>query len=144
VVAQTCVNLARARTIEQHPFLAPGEFDRLAASAEVIVGHAGIGTIISADRLQRPFVLFPRRAALGEHRNDHQLATARGVMARDGFHVAFDEAELESLLTGPPLLSLRRRESPTRPTLVAAVRDFTWQGARLTCSATGCMIRTSA
>lgn len=126
IVAQTCGNLARAGSIDQRPFLAPAEFDTLAARASVIVGHAGIGTIISAHRLSRPLILFPRRCEFGEHRNDHQLATARAVASREGIQVAWDEVELEALLTGPALPPLSYGSSPSRPALVSAIRDFIW------------------
>ena len=42
-----------------------------------IVAHAGMGTILTALEIGKPLLVMPRRAALGEHRNDHQLATAR-------------------------------------------------------------------
>src|SRR5210317_929649 len=44
--------------------------------SDVVVAHAGMGTIISAIEIGRQVVVMPRRADLNEHRNDHQLATA--------------------------------------------------------------------
>ena len=58
-------------------FLPPDEFDALFAKARVIIGHAGMGTIISALTFQKPLLVMPRIASLGEHRNEHQLATAQ-------------------------------------------------------------------
>ncbi len=124
VVAQTCGNLAGAKALEQHPFLTP---DRLAASigeARVIVGHAGIGTIFAGMRAQKPLVLYPRRAALGEHRNDHQMATAAAMAQHAGIHVAWDDAELERLLLASDLAPARPEASPTRPALIDAVAGF--------------------
>lgn len=127
VVAQTCGDLVDARSLTQRPFLTPAEFDLLATQASVIVGHAGIGTIISAHRLSRPLILFPRKGDLGEHRNDHQLATARAVMGREGIQIAWTAEELECLLTGPALPPLRYGSSPNLPSLVSAIQDFIWQ-----------------
>ena len=42
----------------------------------------------------------PRRAALGEQRNDHQLATARRFRDRSGVLVAEDEHHLAQQLDG--------------------------------------------
>ena len=124
IIAQTCGDLPGARAIEQHPFLSPEELERLARQAEVIVGHAGIGTVFAATRARRPLVLYPRRVALGEHRNDHQMATAASLQSRKGIHVAWDDAELERLLLAGPLTALEPGESPTLPALVAAVAAF--------------------
>jgi len=124
VIAQTCGNLAEARAIEQHPFFDPSEFAALASKATMIVGHAGIGTIFAAARAAKPLVLYPRRAALGEHRNDHQVATATAMEARAGIHLAWDDEALGRLLCAPDLAPLRQNESPTRAGLVEAIRAF--------------------
>lgn len=128
VVAQCC-EVVPGLAIEQRPFIGPSEFDELARSARMIVGHAGIGTIIGADRVSRPLVLFPRKASLGEHRNEHQLATARSMERREGIHVAWDEDQLETLVSGPALAPLRRGESPTRAGLVGAIAAFIAEAA---------------
>ena len=60
---------------ESVDFLAPREFKQHFDAARVIVGHAGIGTILSGLKAEKPLVLMARRVAFGEHRNDHQLAT---------------------------------------------------------------------
>ncbi len=124
IVAQTCGNLPGARMIEQHPFLAPGAFEELVEQAHVIVGHAGIGTVFAAARARKPLVLYPRRVSLGEHRNDHQMATAASMESRKGIHIAWDDATLERLLISGPLAALEAGESPTRPELVAAIAAF--------------------
>jgi UDP-N-acetylglucosamine transferase subunit ALG13 len=51
------------------------------AKADVIVSHAGMGTILSATEIGKPIVLMPRRADMGEHRNNHQLDTAAEMSA---------------------------------------------------------------
>ena len=80
------------------------EFMALAAGAHAIVGHAGIGTLLTARAHGRPAILVPRRASLGEHRNEHQLATARALEGRPGVAVAWEAGEVETLLA--PLLAL--------------------------------------
>jgi len=58
-------------------FLDRLEHEEMAAKAEVIIGHAGSGTIILASQLNKPLVLMPRRKCYGEHVDDHQLQLAR-------------------------------------------------------------------
>jgi UDP-N-acetylglucosamine transferase subunit ALG13 len=79
-------------------FLDPAEFADRFASATTIVSHAGMGTILSALRHQKPIVVMPRRASLGEQRNDHQLATAKWLSEAGKITVAFDEAALRAEL----------------------------------------------
>ncbi len=66
--------------------------------ARVIVAHAGMGTIISALMLRKRIVLLPRRAALGEQRNDHQLATVERFASHCGVVLAKTEHELPRIL----------------------------------------------
>lgn len=83
-------------TIKRH--LSPSEFETIFTRAEVVVAHAGIGTILTAKRLGRPLILLPRRHDFGEHRNDHQLATAREVEGREGVYIAWDADEIAELI----------------------------------------------
>ena len=75
-------------------FLEPRDFGRRFASATAIVSHAGMGTILCALRYEKPILVMPRRASLGEQRNEHQLATARRLSAMRKISVAFDEGAL--------------------------------------------------
>ncbi len=70
------------------------ELDALMRQAEVVVSHAGMGSIISAQTFNVPIVVVPRRHDLGEHRNDHQMATAKAMAGRSGVYVAWDEDSL--------------------------------------------------
>jgi UDP-N-acetylglucosamine transferase subunit ALG13 len=117
------------RHLEWAPFLPPAEHRRRFDGASVIVAHAGMGTILAALAQAKPLLIMPRRASLGEHRNDHQLATARRFAGRPGIHVAMDERELldrldriDELVAGPPI-------SPhASPELIEAVRMFIHEG----------------
>jgi len=79
-------------------FLTPAEFVEQIKSASLIVGHAGMGTILTALKHQRPVLVMPKRASLGEHRNEHQLATAKHLAALGKVKVSLNEAELMAAL----------------------------------------------
>ncbi|OWV80243.1 glucuronosyltransferase [Rhizobium sp. R634] len=76
----------------------PQDFDKVFRDATVIVSHAGIGTVLTAKRFGKPIILIPRQASLGEHRNDHQLATVSQLEGRPGIYVAHTEEELKNYL----------------------------------------------
>lgn len=88
----------RPSHIQWAPFLSPGETAKRISDANVIVAHAGMGTIIAGLEAAKPIIVFPRRADLGEHRNDHQLATARRFGERGLVRVATESDDLSQLL----------------------------------------------
>lgn len=79
-------------------FLQPPEFIERFNSASMIISHAGMGTILSALHYGKPILVMPKRASLREHRNEHQLATARRMKEMASVNVAFDEYELRERL----------------------------------------------
>lgn len=112
-------------------FLQPPEFARRLAEADAVVAHAGMGTILSALQSQRPILVMPRRASLGEVRNEHQLATARHLAALGKINVAMDETELRNRLNSLRQLQPRERIGPyASDSLINAVREFIADGRR--------------
>lgn len=106
VIAQVYKSEYTAKNVKTIDFLPPDEFNKLFAQARMIVAHAGMGTIISAMRQHKPIIIFPRIAAFGEHRNEHQLATAQKMAALGYVYVANNSEELQALLTNPDLKPL--------------------------------------
>jgi UDP-N-acetylglucosamine transferase subunit ALG13 len=98
VFAQIGPSSLRPRHIEYAQFVSPAECARRMEEASAIVAHAGMGTILTALEFGKPLLVLPRRAAVGEHRNEHQLATAHRFSELGKLHVAFDESELPSAL----------------------------------------------
>jgi UDP-N-acetylglucosamine transferase subunit ALG13 len=106
--------------------LSPAEFNAAVARADVIVAHAGMGSVLTAMELGKPLVLMPRRGDLQETRNDHQVATAKWLAARPGIHIAMDEHELPAALSAA-LASVQGTatiEPYAAPQLLEALRQF--------------------
>lgn len=117
---------AHVRWVE---YLEPEAHQEAFEAAEIIVAHAGIGTLVTALERGKTIVVMPRLARMGEHRNDHQLATARHFCSRHEVRVAQDEAELGAALdellrqAAKELVPAPRRLEPS-PTLLESVRGF--------------------
>ena len=79
-------------------FLTPADYHQMFGQADIIVAHAGMGTIITALELRKPLIVMPKRAELGEQRNEHQLATVREFRKLPLLHVAESESELPEVL----------------------------------------------
>lgn len=115
----------RPSRVQWTKFLDPTEFAYRLKSAKVVIAHAGTGSLIAALQAGKPIIVMPRRASLGETRNDHQVATAEQFRRFDSVRVALDEVELEARLSGidglvghPTIGPYASRE------LLAAVRGF--------------------
>ncbi len=107
--------------------MTPNEYDRHLSSADVIIGHVGMGTIISGIQYNKPLILMPRHAHKGEHRNDHQLSTARQFGKLSLVTIVDSQEEMESALK----VVLHKKNAGTdagsmmvSPSLVKKISDF--------------------
>jgi exopolysaccharide biosynthesis glucuronosyltransferase PssE len=124
VFAQIGDSRYRPAHMEWAQYLEAAQFRCRIANASLIVSHAGMGNLLAALAAQKPLIVMPRRAALDEIRNDHQLATAKWLRQLTGVTVAEDEAELAKRLRAgdwPSPGALHREASPE---LLAAIREF--------------------
>jgi UDP-N-acetylglucosamine transferase subunit ALG13 len=108
--------------MEHTDYLTPPDFRARFAAARVIVGHAGMGTILSAKAGRKPLLIMARKAALGEHRNDHQIATLQQMSRIPGVHPIGDDTDLVALLTDETLEAMSDAETPARAALVERLR----------------------
>jgi len=121
VVAQTGPSSYVPKHIEAHAFLSPEDFAALLDKSALAIAHCGMGSILSALSRGKPILVMPRSAAKGEHRNEHQLATAQRVAEWPGVTVARDETELLCILR-----SARRADYPAlTPIAAKAPRELT-------------------
>ena len=79
-------------------FIEPDGFHARMLWADLIVSHAGMGSILTALQCGKPILVMPRLGRLHETRNDHQLATALRFKALAKVAVAEDEGELHVML----------------------------------------------
>ena len=125
VVAQIGPSHLRPRFIEYRPFFSPAEFSHHFAAAELVIAHAGMGSIISAMSQGKPILVMPRSESLNEHRNDHQLSTARRFRELGRILVAMDAQELNAQLSRLESIPTASRTGLyASAELLAAVRAF--------------------
>ena len=94
VFAQTCGGTYRPAHMMNRARITPAECREYFARADIVVAHAGMGTIISAIEAGKPLVIVPRRMDFGEHRNDHQVATCERFCNLPNVFVANMEEEI--------------------------------------------------
>lgn len=124
VVAQIGSGGRPPRAIAWQEMFDRTEFNELFDRADLIVAHAGMGTILRALEQERPLIVVPRRAALGEHRNDHQLATVERLGRLGLVNAACDASDLLDHLDRNDTARAVARIGPyADETLIRALRD---------------------
>jgi len=104
--------------------LDPSAFRARMTACDTVVAHAGMGTIITGIELGKRVIVMPRRAALGEHRNEHQLATVARLSHLHGLAIVHDTAGLAAALAGEFPGSGTAPARGADPRLIAAIRCF--------------------
>lgn len=131
IFAQIGVTERRPANMSWTAFLDPSAYRQRIYEAQVVITHAGMGTILTALEFGKPILVVPRRGVLRETRNDHQVGTARALAEAGLITVAWDQARLDQWLA-----RLDRIPAPDRISahaslpLLTAVADFIRPGAR--------------
>lgn len=111
--------------IEFTHFLQPPDYKRRFDEASLIISHAGMGTILMALLRGKTILVMPKRASLGEHRSEHQVATARRMHELYGVQVAENECQLAYMLNHLADLSAPIRIGPDASgPLMESLRKF--------------------
>ena len=106
-------------------YLSRDAFKDTISRCSLIISHAGIGSILSAIEFNKPIIIVPRIAALGEHRNDHQLDTINQFKKLQLVNIAQDTDELLELLSDSDQLTMSSdTKSKSREQLINTVRQF--------------------
>jgi len=65
--------------------------------SDLVISHAGIGTIILCKENGIPLIIFPRRKKYGEHGTDHQVEIAEALKERGdkNIYILYEENRLE-------------------------------------------------
>jgi UDP-N-acetylglucosamine transferase subunit ALG13 len=112
------------RHLEWSHDLHPQEFRRRLETCDAIVAHAGMGTIISAVEIGKRVIVMPRRATLGEHRNEHQLATVARLGHLQGLEIVHDADALETALARSQFVNAGSAGAGPTPELITTIRHF--------------------
>lgn len=108
------------------------EFRHILFEAEIVITHAGVGTILTALEFGKPVLVMPRCAELGETRNNHQFGTAHELAKSRRIAVAWDDAELSSWLDQLDEVPVPQRiPSHASLPLLSTVRRFVRPGATI-------------
>jgi UDP-N-acetylglucosamine transferase subunit ALG13 len=95
VIVQTPAPIGHRDGIVVTSVLAHDEFLATVDRAEVVIAHAGPGTLAAIRAAGKVAVVVPRSPPFGEHVDDHQELYARRLVGKPGYLVVADLDQLE-------------------------------------------------
>jgi UDP-N-acetylglucosamine transferase subunit ALG13 len=125
VLAQIGTGTFEPAHMTWHRRMGRSAYAEAVTAAELVVAHAGIGSVVTAGEHGKPVVLLPRLARFGEQRNDHQLDTAAKLGGRPGICIAADEGELAACIAAAKADGRLQAMGKVAPdAFLARLRDF--------------------
>ena len=96
-------------------------------NSDLVVSHAGMGTIILCREYGTPILIFPRTEKFGEHVNDHQLEIAQVLEKRGdpNTYIVYEENQLEEkIMEAVGKREIAPLENRGRENLVRTITEF--------------------
>jgi UDP-N-acetylglucosamine transferase subunit ALG13 len=103
-------------------YLGYDEMEDATRQALAVVTHGGPGSIMLSSAFGRRPIVVPRRAALGEHVDDHQVVFCRRLAAQGAIDLAESEGRLGELLSRAVATGQAGGEAPRRGHVEETVR----------------------
>lgn len=112
IVAQVGKSDKNFKHVDSHKLLTPTDFENYVKKSDFIIGHAGMGSILTSREYGKKILVMPRLSRFKETRNDHQVATARMLSS---LNIVETFENMEELVSGiKKINSDRTLLSPTR------------------------------
>lgn len=97
-------------------------------TSDLVISHAGIGTIILCQKIGTPLIIIPRRKEFGEHFNNHQTEIVEAL--KNNPHENLYPLEDETYLEEKIIEVLKKEKKPFIPQsqgrkqLIKTIREF--------------------
>lgn len=125
IVAQIGPTNYKPRNMKCFSYVTPDEFRSLQENADLMIAHAGMGSILTALEFGKPILIMPRDHERGEHRNGHQFSTVKRFADTSGVYAVDDEIALRARLDDIPSMKAATLASgQASDQLVQELNDF--------------------
>ncbi|WP_323001170.1 glycosyltransferase [Denitromonas sp.] len=105
--------------------ISPSEYRSRLSSCDLVVSHAGMGTVITASEIGRPLIVLPRHPEWAEVTSNHQLATAKWLAKTPGVRVVDTEDDLASAIAeAQGSASIESQDKSARLQLITELKNF--------------------
>lgn len=104
-------------------FKPESEMNRIMESIDILITHAGVGSITTALQLQKKVIVVPRLKKNGEHVDDHQIEIAKAYHQKGYIAVAQNKDELTYILKNIDDIKFQQY-IPEKSTILNSIQDF--------------------
>ena len=123
VIIQTGSTNYVPKNADHMKFMSRKEFEDMIMKSDVVVTHAGVGSIIQILDAGKPIVVVPRRKHLNEHVNDHQMDITKEFEESNIVTACYDVSNLEKKIKQAKKLK-PRKESKEKEKLLNTLDTF--------------------
>ncbi|MGE7683275.1 PssE/Cps14G family polysaccharide biosynthesis glycosyltransferase [Peribacillus simplex] len=104
-------------------FKPESEMNSMMKNADILITHAGVGSIITALQLQKKVIVVPRIKHYGEHVDDHQLEIAEAYYQKGFIALAKNKDQLAHLLKNVHDIKFQQYKTE-KSTILSSIQDF--------------------
>ena len=123
VIAQVGMSDYEPKHYQYYRYIDKEQFDEYISKARVIITHSGVGSIISALKLNKPVVVYPRLKKYKEHVDDHQLDIAKAFEKKKYVLCCYENETLQDVLKRCMHYPFQKYTSNTNK-IIGIVEDF--------------------
>lgn len=98
VIVQAGQTKYESKNMEIFDFIEMNKFNSLLKEADLVITHGGVGTILSAIRLNKKVIAVPRLKKYMEHENDHQIQIVKEFDKLGYIKACLDLKKLDKVL----------------------------------------------
>lgn len=98
VFAQIGYSTYLPKHFEYRRFLDKADYDYKIQQANLVISHAGVGSILNVNKAGKPCIVFPRLAKYNEHVDDHQCEVAEEFSQKKYVLVCHEKDDLLEMI----------------------------------------------
>ena len=95
IIVQNGFTEYESNKLKLFKYLDKDDFDNYLKKADLIICHAGVGTIVNCLKNDKKVLAVPRLSKYGEHKNDHQLQIANAYFQKGYILVMNDNDDFD-------------------------------------------------
>jgi UDP-N-acetylglucosamine transferase subunit ALG13 len=99
VVIQTGYTDYKPKVCKWFKFVNPQNFEQLCKKSDLIITHAGVGSIMTCLKFGKATIVVPRLKKFGEHRDDHQLQITKELEKQGEVLAVYDVDQLKNVIS---------------------------------------------
>ena len=99
VVIQTGYTDYKPKVCKWFKFVNPKDFEQLCKKSDLIITHAGVGSIMTCLKFGKTTIVVPRLKKFGEHRDDHQLQITKELEKQGKILAVYDVDQLKNIIS---------------------------------------------